>query len=148
MKEIAEGSVLKGRILSKTATELVVDIGYKSEGIIALSEFPDPAALKVGDEIDVYLETKENDEGMVVLSKRKADRVQGWERVIAEHKEGDIIEGRCTRKVKGGYMVDVGIEAFLPASLSSLKGYAKDAQLLGHTLKFIIVKIGRARKNI
>ncbi len=148
LKDVEEGQILKGRIIAKGPTEILVDVGYKSEGTIALAEFPDPAALQVGDEIDVYLETKEDENGMVVLSKRKADKVQGWERIIAEHKEGDVIEGRPTRKVKGGLMVDVGIEAFLPASLASLRGYANLDSLVGQTLKFIIVKISKARKNI
>lgn len=148
MQEIEEGQIVKGRVISLTAQEVIVDVGYKSEGAIALSEFADPSALKVGDEVEVFLEAVEDDSGMIVLSKRKADRLQGWERIVANAKEGDMVEGRVTRKVKGGLMVDVGIEAFLPASLAGFRGFPNVNQLLGQSLKFIIVKISKQRKNI
>ena len=143
-----EGQIVKGKIIALTAKEVVVDIGYKSEGAISLSEFSDPHAIKVGDEIDVYLESKENENGMVVLSKQKAERAVGWDMVISRHNEGDMIEGKVTRKVKGGFMVDVGVEAFLPASLASMKTFGNLNQLLGQVFSFKIVKINKPRKNI
>ena len=148
LREFQEGEIVKGRIISVTPQEIVVDIGYKSEGSIALYEFSDPSSLNVGDEIEVYLESKEDDQGMVVLSKRKAERLQGWERLMENAGEGSIVEGRVTRKVKGGLMADIGIEAFLPASLAGFKGYTNVNQLIGQTLKFVIVKVSKARKNI
>src|SRR3990167_965937 len=90
----------------------------------------------------------EDEHGMVILSKYKADRQKGWERIVSSFNEGDIIDGRPIRKVKGGLMVDIGIEAFMPASLASFKGYANLDALIGQSLKFIILKISRARKNI
>lgn len=147
-KDVKEGEVVKGRVIGVTLKEVQVDIGYKSEGVIPIEEFYDPAAIKLGDEIDVLIEAKENDEGMIVLSKRKAERMQVWEKIIAERKEGDMVTGRVIKKVKGGLTVDVGVEAFLPASQAFLKGFGNLNQLLGQTLNFIIVKINKPRKNI
>ena len=147
-RDFKEGEVVKGKILAITPKEVLIDIGYKSEGYISLSEFPDRSSLKVGDEIDVLLESKEDESGMVVLSKWKAERKMGWERIIKEFKEGDIIEGRVSRKVKGGMMVDVGLEAFLPASLVALRGFSNLDQYIGQTLKFKIVKINKPRRNV
>lgn len=147
-KDLKEGEVVKGKIVAINQKEALIDIGYKSEGCIPLNEFPDPSSLKVGDEIEVLLESKENEEGMVVLSKWKADRKMGWERIMRECNEGDIIEGRVLRKVKGGLMVDVGLEAFLPGSLVALRGFSNLDQYVGQTLKFKIVKINKLRRNI
>ncbi len=148
IKDVKEGQIVKGRIIEVRNKDVVVDIGYKSEGIIALSEFPDRAAVKVGDEIEVFLDSKEDESGCVVISKQKADKLQGWERIISTSKEGDVISGRPARKVKGGLMVDIGMEAFLPASLASLKNYSNLDELIGQQLEFKIVKINRPRKNI
>lgn len=147
-REFKEGEIVKGKVVAFTAKEALIDIGYKSEGYISLNEFPNRQSLKIGDEVDVLLESKENEDGVIVLSKWKADRKMGWERIMNEFKEGDIIEGRVSRKVKGGLMVDIGLEAFLPASLVALRGFANFDQHLGQTLKFKIVKINRARRNI
>jgi len=148
LKDIKEGQVVKGRVISISPQEVIVDIGYKSEGSIPLEEFPDPKGLKVGDEVDVFIEAAEDEQGMLLLSKSKADRQRGWENLITNYKEGDVIEGRPVRKVKGGLMVDIGIEAFMPASLASFKGYANLDALINQTMKFVILKISRARKNI
>ena len=148
LKTIAEGQIVKGRIIAISDQEILVDIGFKSEGSINRAEFADADQLKVGDEVEVLVENIEDEQGMVVLSKHKADRQKGWERIVNNCKEGDIIEGRPIRKVKGGLMVDIGIEAFMPASLASFKGYANLDAFVGQHLKFIIIKISRARKNI
>ena len=145
---ITEGQIVKGRIIAITPQDILIDIGFKSEGSIDRMEFTNPDALKVGDEVEVFVEHIEDEQGMVVLSKQKADRQKGWERIVNNFKEGDIIEGRPIRKVKGGLMVDIGIEAFMPASLASLKGYANLDAIVGQQLKFLILKISRARKNI
>ena len=148
LREVAEGQIVKGKIIAISLQEIIIDIGYKSEGSIPLSEFSDPKSLSVGDEVDVFVEAVEDEQGMVLLSKSKADRQRGWDRIIANYKEGAVIEGRPIRKVKGGLMVDIGIEAFMPASLASLKGYANLDALIGQPMKFLILKISRARKNI
>ncbi|MFH1245262.1 MAG: 30S ribosomal protein S1 [Candidatus Omnitrophota bacterium] len=147
-KDLKEGEIVSGKIIAILTKEAVVDIGYKSEGRIPLSEFANPGALKIGDEIEVLLETKENDDGMVVLSKWKADRKMGWERIMNEYNEGDVIEGVVRRKVKGGLMVDIGMEAFLPASLVTMRGSPQLDQYLGKSYKFKIVKINKPRKNV
>ena len=147
-KDLKEGEVVKGKIVLLTPKEAIIDIGYKSEGCIPLNEFPNASSLKIDDEIDVLLESKENEDGMVVLSKWKAERKLGWERIMNKFKEGDTIEGTIKRKVKGGMMVDVGMEAFLPASLVALRGFSNLDQYLGQTLKFKIVKINKLRRNI
>src|SRR3989338_783759 len=148
LRTIAEGQIVKGRIIALSPQDVLVDIGFKSEGSISRLEFSDPGQLKVGDEVEVLVEAIEDEQGVVILSKHKADRQKGWDRIVNNCKEGDVIEGRPIRKVKGGLMVDIGIEAFMPASLASFKGYANLDSLIGQTLKFIILKISRARKNI
>src|SRR3989338_7442691 len=148
IKELKEGEIIKGTIAAISKKEVLVDVGYKSEGAIPLNEFNDAASLKVGDEIEVLLETKENEEGTIVLSRRKAEKTKGWDKIINECKEGDLVEGRVTKKVKGGLMVDIGIEAFLPASLIWLKGFGNINQLLGQVLKFKILTINKPRRNV
>lgn len=148
ISNIREGQIVKGTIVAVTPKDVIVDIGYKSEGAISLSEFQDPETIKIGDEIEVYLEAREDENGTVVLSKQKAERTVGWETVIAKYGEGDMIEGRVSREVKGGFMVDIGVEAFLPASLAALKSFGNTSQLIGQTFQFKIVKINKPRKNI
>ena len=149
LKTLQEGQIVKGRIIGVTSKEILIDVGYKSEGSIPLEEFDDRSQLQVGNEVEVLLEAVENDDGLVVLSKRKAERVKGWERLLAETKEGDLVTGRVTRKVKGGLMVDVdGVEAFLPASQVFLRGFGNLDSLVGQTLGVVIIKVHKARKNI
>lgn len=147
-KRIGEGNVVKGFIISINEKEVVVDIGYKSEGVIPAHEFDSIQSLKVGDEIEVLLEETEDIKGRIVLSRRKAERSQGWDRVVEQTGEGDVVEGKVTRKVKGGLMLDIGVEAFLPASLAFLKGFGSLNSLLGQTIQVKIVKVNPARKNI
>ncbi|MFH2145874.1 MAG: 30S ribosomal protein S1 [Candidatus Omnitrophota bacterium] len=148
LKVLNEGEIIKGKVVSIVKNEVLVDIGYKSEGILSLDEFDNPAEISAGDEIDVLLENKEDENGMVIVSKRKADRTLGWEKIINNYKEGDTIRGRVTRKVKGGLMVDIGLDAFLPASQVSLRGAQNIDQYLGNTYEFMIVKVNIPRKNI
>lgn len=145
---LGEGNVVKGRIISLSAKEVVVDIGYKSEGVVPAYEFDSIKTLKVGDEIEVLLEQAEDERGRVILSKKKAEKNQGWERVIEQCGEGDTVDGKVTRKVKGGLMVDIGVEAFLPASLAFLKGFGSLNALVGQTIQVKIAKINPSRKNI
>ncbi len=146
--KIAQGNIVKGRIISIGPKEVLVDIGFKSEGTIPAHEFDSLESLKIGDELEVLLEETENDHGRIVLSKRKAEKSQGWERVVEQYGEGDTVEGKVSRKVKGGLMMDIGVEAFLPASLAFLKGFGSLNSLIGQTIQVKIVKINPARKNI
>ncbi|RKY37498.1 MAG: 30S ribosomal protein S1 [Candidatus Omnitrophota bacterium] len=145
---IKEGEIINGKIVSIAKKEVLVDIGYKSEGILPIDEFDKHEPIEVNASISVFLETKEDENGMVIVSKRKADRILGWEKISDNYKEGDIIEGRIIRKVKGGLMVDIGLEAFLPASQVSLRGAHGIEQFLSKSYKFVIVKINKPRKNI
>ena len=147
-KKLEEGSIISGKIIDITDKEIIVDIGYKSEGILSLNEFKNSASIKVGDSVDVLLEDKENDDGMVIVSKSKADLIKNWEALVNNHAEGDVIDGTVSRKVKGGLMVDIGIQAFLPASLAGLRSPRELGQLVGQTQKFKIIKINKPRKNI
>jgi small subunit ribosomal protein S1 len=148
IKSLKEGEIIKGRIIAINKRDVVIDIGYKSEGLISLDEFHKEDDIKVGDEIDVLLESVEDENGMVVLSKNKAEKIAGWENIINNYNEGDVIKGRAVRKVKGGVMVDIGVEAFLPASQSTFKGPIELNGLLGKEVDYKIIKINKPRKNI
>ncbi|MDP2911850.1 MAG: 30S ribosomal protein S1 [Candidatus Omnitrophota bacterium] len=147
-RRLSEGDIVKGKVLAIGVKDVYIDLGYKSEGIISIGELKDMPDLKTGDEFDVFVESKENEDGLITVSRRKAEKMQGWDKVAATCQEGDFIEGKVSRKVKGGLMVDVGIEAFLPASLVALKGFGNVNQLIGQTLLFKIVKMNKPRKNI
>ncbi len=147
-RRLGEGDIVKGKVIAIGKKDIYIDLGYKSEGIIPISEFKDLSGVQMGDEFEVLVESKENEDGMIAVSKKKAERTQGWNRIANQCNEGDFIEGKVLRKVKGGLMVDVGMEAFLPASLVALKGFGNVNQLMGQTLKFKIVKMNKMRKNI
>ncbi|HDZ77508.1 MAG TPA: 30S ribosomal protein S1 [Candidatus Omnitrophica bacterium] len=148
VKEIKDGQIVPGKIVALSSKEVMVDIGYKSEGVIALSEFPDPKALKLGQDIEVYIENKEDDHGMIILSREKAERLKGWNKITDTSKEGDAIDGVVKRKVKGGYIVDIyGIEGFVPASLSSFRGML-DKDIMHKTFKFKIIKMNTLRRSV
>lgn len=147
-KELEEGNIIKGEVIHINDKEVMIDIGYKSEVILPSSDFKDLSSIKVGDEIEVLLESKETEEGMVMASKVKADLVKNWEHIVNNYKEGDIIEGTISRKVKGGLMVDIGIEAFLPASLAGVRSPRELGKLLGQKHKLKVIKINRPRRNV
>src|SRR5260370_17151192 len=112
----AAGEIVKGTIIEVRPKEVLVDIGYKSEGVIPANEFEDIKAVKVGDQIDVLIEKLEDKEGMVVLSKEKAEFKQNWDKILTICNEGGTITGKVKAVVKGGLLVNIGVEAFLPAS--------------------------------
>ena len=148
MKSFSEGSIVKGRVLQKRTNEILVDIGYKSEGVISLSEFEDGEVLDVGTEVEVLLERLENDEGMVVLSKEKAAQKQNWEKIVQIFNNGGLITGKVKAVVKGGLMLNVGVEAFLPGSQVDIIA-PKDLRIYeGKTLECKIVKLNEERKNV
>ncbi|UCG35675.1 MAG: S1 RNA-binding domain-containing protein [Candidatus Omnitrophota bacterium] len=146
IKELKEGDIVKGEIVSVTPREVIVDVGYKSEGIIPRMEFEevDPEQLK---EIDVFVENVEDEEGRIILSYRKAKETQGWLTLSRDYNEGDMVEGFISRKVKGGYMVHVfGVEGFLPQSLSTLRN-ANFEEVAGKKLTFQIVRMNKIKGN-
>jgi len=143
------GSILEGRVIDRRGDEVIIDVGYKSEGVIFLDEFGGGAAqVKPGDSVEVLLEAVEDDSGMIVLSKKKADRIRGWERVISNNQEGDIVRGRAIRKIKGGLLVDIGVPVFLPASQISIRRTGDIADYIGQELECKIIKIDKDRRNI
>ncbi len=148
VKNYREGSIVKGHILEIRSREFLVDIGYKSEGVIPASEFDDPESVELGDEVEVLLERLENDEGMVVLSKEKASQRQNWEKIVGVFKGDGLIKGKVRSAVKGGLTVNVGVEAFLPASQIDIVPPKDLQQFVGNTYDFKIVKINEDRKNV
>ncbi len=148
IKNYREGSIVKGHILEIRSREFLVDIGYKSEGVIPASEFEDPEEVEIGDEIEVLLERLENDEGMVVLSKEKAAQRQNWEKIVGVFKGDGLIKGKVRSVVKGGLTVNVGVEAFLPASQIDIIPPKDLQQFVGNIYDFKIVKINEDRKNV
>ncbi|HSS59860.1 MAG TPA: S1 RNA-binding domain-containing protein [Candidatus Limnocylindrales bacterium] len=149
LRSIGEGEIVRGTVLSIDDKDVLVDVGFKSEGIIALSEFSDPTSIKVGDVIDVFLEKMENQDGLVVLSKQRADFVRVWDRVKEAHDLGQVVEGRLVRKIKGGVVVDLyGVEAFLPGSQIALRQVQNVDSLLGQSVSVKIIKLNKRRRNI
>ena len=148
MPDFREGSIVKGRILEIRPREVLVDIGYKSEGGIPITEFEDIENLEVGDEVDVLLERLENDEGMVVLSKEKAAYRQNWNKIASVFHGDGLIKGKVKSVVKGGLMVNIGVEAFLPASQIDVVPPKDLQQFVGNTYDFKIVKINDDRENV
>jgi len=142
------GTILKGRVIEVVGDGVIVDVGFKSEGVVPLHEFEDPSAIDPNDEVEVYLEAVEDDTGMVVLSKRRADRIRGWQRIIATCKEGDTVTGRVMRKIKSGLLVDIGVPVFLPASQVDVRRPGDIGEYVGQTIDAKIIKIDPARRNI
>jgi small subunit ribosomal protein S1 len=149
MKSLGEGEIVRGTVLAVDEKEVLVDVGFKSEGVIQLAEFPDPTSIKVGDTIEVFLEKMENQDGLVVLSKQRADFVRVWDRVKEAHDKGEVVEGKLVRKIKGGVVVDLyGVEAFLPGSQIALRQVQNVDALLGQTVQVKIIKLNKRRRNI
>src|SRR6187200_1005289 len=142
-----EGSIVKGRILEIKPQIALVDIGYKSEGAIPSNEFEDED-IHVGDEVEVLLEKLENDEGMVVLSKEKAAHKQNWDKIYRVFLDGGLVKGKVKSVVKGGLMVNVGVEAFLPGSQIDIIPPRDLNEYVGKVYEFKIVKVNDERKNI
>ncbi|MEA1927661.1 MAG: 30S ribosomal protein S1 [Candidatus Auribacterota bacterium] len=148
MQHLEEGKIVTGKVYGIRSEYVVVDIGYKSEGLIPLAEFETETTLQIGDKVEVLLERLEDRDGMVCISKQKADKLKNWERIVSEYKEGDVITGVIGRRIKGGMMVDIGLESFLPASQIDIH-YIKDKDaLIGKEYDFKIIKINERRKNI
>ncbi|RPI60605.1 MAG: S1 RNA-binding domain-containing protein, partial [Planctomycetaceae bacterium] len=147
-KSTTPGTILKGKIVNVVGNDVIVEVGLKSEGSVDISEFDDPSSIKPGQEIEIYLENVESDSGLVELSKRKADRIRGWERILENNKEGDLVKGMVTRKIKGGLLVDIGVPAFLPASQVDIRRPGDIGEFIGHVVEAKILKIDEERRNI
>jgi small subunit ribosomal protein S1 len=147
-KRFAVGEIVKGIILELRSREVLVDIGYKSEGVVPRAEFIDPDAVKVGDEIDVLIERLEDKDGMVVISHEQAEFKKNWERIQTICREGGTIAGKVKAVVKGGLIVNIGVEAFLPASQIDVVQPKNVAAMVGNIFEFKVVKINEDRRNI
>jgi len=147
--DFEEGEVVPGRVVQVRGGEVLVDVGYKSEGTIPLEEFTRSGTMpKVGDEIEVYLEAKEDNDGLIVLSKDRADKIKVWDTVSRAYEKGVPVEGRVVEVVKGGLAVDVGVRAFLPGSQVDLRPVKNLASLLGQTIRAKVIKLNRRRGNV
>jgi small subunit ribosomal protein S1 len=152
LRAVEEGQIVKGTVIDITPDHVTVDVGYKCEGQIPIHEFlkrDRKVDVKIGDRIDVLLERKESEEGLLILSKEKADKVKVWREISRSCREGEVIEGEIVSKVKGGLSVDIGgIFAFLPGSQIDLKLVRNLDSLMGKRLKFKVIKFNRKRNNI
>jgi len=146
--EHGENSIIKGRVIAIRGNDVVLDVGLKSEGVVALDEWEDPSQLDVGDEVEVLLEEIEPDSGAVMLSKRRADRVLNWKRIVDTCQEGDRVSGRVIKKIKGGLLVDIGVPVFLPASQVDIRRPAEIGDFIERQIEAKILRIDKERRNI
>jgi len=151
LRTVKPGGVVKGRVVGITSTHVLIDVGYKSEGQIPLQEFMDRQGnvqVKVGDDVDVYFDSSEGENGGIVLSRQRAESMKVWEKIEKAFNEGEGIQGHIIGKVKGGFKVDVGVPAFLPGSHVDIRPSRNLDRFIGTTDRFAVVKYNRARGNV
>jgi small subunit ribosomal protein S1 len=151
MDHFREGNVVRGKVLQITENEVIVDVGYKSEGIIPLHEFPREKGkyqVGIGDEIDVLIESREDADGHVVLSKEKAEKMKIWDSIERAYKKGETVKGRVVEKIKGGIVVDIGVRAFLPGSQIDIRPVRNLDSLIGQEFEMKVIKVNKRRGNI
>ncbi len=147
-EEFKPGTILKGVVVGRAGDDIVIDVGLKSEGLVPAEEWDDPSSVEIGDEVQIWLDAVESDSGHIVVSKRKADRVLNWQRIVSTKNEGDNVEGRVMRKIKGGLLVDIGYPVFLPASQVDIRRPGDIGEFIGKTIEAKILKIDAERRNI
>jgi small subunit ribosomal protein S1 len=148
LKNFSEGDIVRGVIVGASEKEVIVDIGFKSEGFLSVEEFRDMDEIKLGEAVDVLIESIEDENGRLILSRSKAEKLKGWQKISDDINEGDAIDGKVIRQVKGGYIVNVeGVEAFLPQSLSLFKGMPIE-EVMGNSYKFHVAKMNKQRRNL
>ncbi len=149
--EVVEGEIVHGTVVSVSKDYVLVDVGYKSEGMVPLHEFPSSngtPSVKPGDKVDVLVESRENDNGLIVLSKEKADKLKIWDEISAACERDEVVEGMIVSRVKGGLSVDIGVKAFLPGSQVDLRPIRNLDKLIGEKYKFKVIKFNKKRGNI
>ena len=149
--EVREGEIVSGTIVTVGKDFVLVDVGYKSEGMIPVNEFPmlnGEIQIKSGDKIDVLVESRENENGLIVLSKEKADKLKIWDEISAACERDEVVEGIIVARVKGGLSVDIGVKAFLPGSQVDLRPIRNLDKLIGEKFKFKVIKFNKKRGNI
>lgn len=149
LRDIKEGEIVSGTVLGVTRDDVIVDVGFKSEGIIPIAEFTPPVNVQVGEKIDVFLDAIENNDGQLVLSKQKADFLKVWDTIKDAHDAGESVQGKIVRRIKGGMVVDLfGVDAFLPGSQIALRQIPDFDALIGEFMELKIIKINKSRRNI
>jgi small subunit ribosomal protein S1 len=147
--DIREGEVVKGKVMGVGRDEVIVDVGFKSEGVIPIGEFSEPINIKVGDDVEVFLDAMEDQNGQLILSKQKADFMRVWDRIREAYEQGATVDGRLMRRIKGGLVVDLfGVEAFLPGSQVALRQVPDFESLIGEVFPMKIIKLNKSRRNI
>ncbi len=147
-EELERDTILTGKVVGFAGDDVVVDVGLKSEGLIPKEEFEDAPALQIGQEIRVLLENLEGEGGLIQLSKRKADRILNWQRIVESTREGDVVQGKVIRKIKGGLLVDIGVQVFLPASQVDIRRPSDIGEYIGRDIRAEVLKIDEQRRNI
>ncbi|MFA5239077.1 MAG: 30S ribosomal protein S1 [Phycisphaerae bacterium] len=142
------GAILKGTIVSLIGNDVIVEVGLKSEGVVDSSEFDSPDEITPGRVIEVLLEDTDSEGGLILLSKRKADRIRGWETIVDTKKEGDVVTGRVVRRIKGGLLIDIGVPVFLPASQVDIRKPGDISRFIGKELQCKVLKIDIEGRNI
>jgi small subunit ribosomal protein S1 len=143
------GNILTGVVLRREGDDILLDVGCKSEGIVPIAEWEEGDPLpNQGDKLEVLLEEFDDEQGIILLSRRKAKRIRDWEKIIANHKEGDVVSGIVQRKIKGGLLVDIGVNVFLPASQVDIRRPSDIGDYIGKPVECVILKIDEARRNI
>ena len=142
------GTILKGTIVSQIGNDVIVEVGLKSEGVVDAGEFDSPEEAAPGKEIEVLLEDTDSESGLILLSKRKADMIRGWEHIINTKKEGDVVSGRVIRRIKGGLLVDIGVAVFLPASQVDIRKPGDISRFIGKEVECKVLKIDVENRNI
>src|SRR5512140_532024 len=150
-QSFSEGEVIKGRVIAVTGGGVIVDVGFKSEGIIPIEQFTDEqgkVSVKMGDEVDVFLEQTEDSHGYVVLSREKAERMKIWDEIERAYRDGSVVKGRVIERIKGGLAVDIGVRAFLPGSQIDLRPVRNLDSLRGEEFEMRVIKVNKKRGNI
>ena len=146
---IQEAQIIKGKIVAINDSNVAIDIGFKSEGLVPITEFPNIDELNPGDEIEVFLESVENKDGQLVLSRKRADFIRTWERIVKAYETGEVLQGKIARRIKGGLVVDLmGLDAFLPGSQIDIKPVRDFDQFIGKTMEFKVAKINHPNENV
>ncbi len=149
LQSIQEGEIVRSKVLRVTESHVILDVGFKSEGAVPIDEFKDPSAIEPGEEVEVLLERLEDEEGSIVLSKKKADFMRVWEKIRHAHENDEPVRGTLQKKIKGGVVVDLmGVDAFLPGSQIALRRVPNIDELLGQSYDFKIIKLNKRRRNI
>jgi small subunit ribosomal protein S1 len=149
LQQIAEGEIVRSKVLRVTDTHVILDVGFKSEGAVPIEQFKEPGSISPGDEVEVFLEKLEDEDGAVVLSKKKADFMRVWEKIREAYESDEPVQGTLQKKIKGGVVVDLmGVDAFLPGSQIALRRVPNIDELLGREFEFKIIKLNKRRRNI